>query len=154
MKKFFLFILVAVIVLALLTACGGSSDTEEVDDSESSTTQAITVVMNDIFYGENADNATNPPVWTVKSGNIVTVNSENIGVLEHNWAIVEAGVTLPATVADPAEIENDLLYDVGLIAGGETWTSSFTAPDPGEYTIVCTVAGHYPAMQGKLVVEE
>jgi uncharacterized cupredoxin-like copper-binding protein len=148
MKKIALFTLVMVFALAFLAACGGG---EEAPAAESGG-QSIDVVMNDIYYGETPDNAANPPVWTIKTGGAVSVSVNNKGTLDHNWAIVKAGETIPDTV-DPTVAEAITSYDVGVIAGGDTYNSAFTAPAPGEYTIICTVAGHYPAMQGKLVVE-
>lgn len=148
MKKAVLLALVAILALAFLAACGGG---DEAPAAESGS-QSIEVVMNDIFFGETADNAANPPVWTVKTGGTVSLTAVNKGTLDHNWAIVKAGETVPDTV-DPTIAAGITSFDVGVVAGGDTYNSAFTAPAPGEYTIICTVAGHYPAMQGKLVVE-
>ncbi len=46
-----------------------------------------------------------------------------------------------------------LLFDAGVVDGGGKETVTFTAPEPGEYLVICTVSGHYPIMQGKLVVK-
>lgn len=148
MKKAVLFALVMILALALLAACGGGDEAPAADGGG----QSIEVTMNDIYYGETPDNAANPPVWTVKTGGVVSVAVTNQGTLDHNWAIVNAGAAVPDTV-DPTIAEGITSYDVGVVAGGDTYNSAFTAPAPGEYTIICTVAGHYPSMQGKLVVE-
>lgn len=148
MKKVLLLALVALLALAFLAACGGGGDAPAAESGG----QSIEVVMNDIYYGDSADNAANPPVWTVKTGGVVSVAVTNKGTLDHNWAIVKAGETVPDTI-DPTIAEGITSYDVGVVAGGDTYNSAFTAPAAGEYTIICTVAGHYPAMQGKLVVE-
>lgn len=145
MKKAALLTLVAILALALLAACGGG---DEPADSGSGG-QSIEVVMNDIFYGASTEDE---DVWTVKTGGVVSVTAINKGTLDHNWAIVKEGATIPDTV-DPTIAEGITSYDVGVVAGGDTYNSAFTAPAPGEYTIICTVAGHYPAMQGKLIVE-
>lgn len=148
MKKAVLLALVAILALAFLAACGGGDEAPAAEGGS----QSIEVVMNDIFFGETADNAANPPVWTVKTGGTVSVAVTNKGTLDHNWAIVKAGETVPDTV-DPTSAAGITSFDVGVVAGGDTYNSAFTAPAPGEYAVICTVAGHYPAMQGKLVVE-
>ena len=149
MKKSTLFSLIALLSLAFLAACGGGGEAP----AEESGGQAIEVIMNDIYFGETNDNVENPPVWTIKTGGTVTLNAINNGTLDHNWAIVESGATIPDAVT-PDSAEDIISYDVGVVAGGDTYRSAFRTPIPGEYLIICTVAGHYPAMQGKLIVEE
>lgn len=144
----------AILVLIALTACGGGSDSNQTTETGGGNQSTINVTLNDIYYGDRNDNIDNPPTWMAQSGNTVTVQAQNNGVLEHNWAVVEANASLPDSVTDPTAIEDLILFDIGEVAGGESWNSVFTAPAPGEYTVICTVAGHYPAMQGKLVVEE
>jgi plastocyanin len=140
-----LFVLVLGLLALSLAACGGESAAPE--------PQQITVVMNDIYYGETNDNQNNPPIWSVSAGAEVTLSLENRGALEHNWAILNLGAVVPT----PFEAEGNadlLLYDPGVVSPGETSTVTFTAPEePGEYVVVCTVAGHYPLMQGRLFVE-
>jgi len=46
-----------------------------------------------------------------------------------------------------------VLIDTGVIDAGKTDNFTFTAPAVGEYKVICTVPGHYPSMQGKLVVK-
>ena len=46
-----------------------------------------------------------------------------------------------------------LEIDSGLVEPGEMQTFRFIAPEPGEYTVICTVSGHYPLMQGRLVAQ-
>ena len=141
----YLTILLLLAFALTLAACGGEAEPEAV---------TIDVVQNDIYYGESADNADNPPTWTVPAGAEVTVELINNGSLQHNWAIVEPGaeVPVPFVVEEAGDI---LLYDTGLVDGGTTAEGTFTAPtEPGEYLVICTVAGHYPAMQGRLLVTE
>ena len=151
MKKVTL--ILAILVMLVLTACGGGDDNSEPVPAGGSQA-SISVTFNDIYFGDSNDNVDNPPSWSVNSGDSVTVQAENAGVLEHNWAIIKADATLPDTVADPAAVADMVLFDLGDIAGGDSGSSTFTAPAPGEYTVICTVAGHYPVMQGKLVVGE
>lgn len=153
MKKLFVLTITILIVAMAITACGGDDSSTEESDASSSGQTTLEIIMNDIFFGEEPDNAANPPSWTVEAGSLVSVRAQNNGSLDHNWAIVKAGVTLPAAVNDPAEVEDDILFDIGVVAGGDSYNRPFTAPEAGTYTIICTVAGHYPAMQGTLVVE-
>lgn len=139
------------LVLTLLIACGGADEGSTSSDAPQAA--SISVVQHDNYYGDNNDNVANPPVWTVPAGARVQIAIENEGGLEHNWAIVEGGTTLPddfSTNPDPELLQ----YDAGLLAAGNSKNATFTAPsEPGSYTIVCTVAGHYPNMQGVLEVE-
>ncbi len=113
---------------------------------------ALNVVMNDIYFGETNDNSSNPPIWTVTSGAAVTVTLENRSLgLQHNWAISKLGEAIPAPFVGGDQMAVVLL-DSGVLDAGQSNTFTFTAPLPGEYTVICTVPGHYPVMQGKLVV--
>ena len=143
-----------VLVIALAAAgCGGDGEAEPASESDSPAAETISVVMHDIYYGDNNDNAENPPTWTVTSGAEVTINMDNQGALQHNWAIVKKDEEVP-TPFDAEQHGDILLFSSTLLDGGATASDTFTAPEPGEYTIICTVAGHYPAMQGRLIVEE
>jgi hypothetical protein len=72
--------------------------------------------------------------------------------LQHNWAIVTPGEEVPEPFV-PEENMDIVQFDTGLTEPQQTSSSTFTAPEPGEYTVICTVAGHYPFMQGRLIVE-
>jgi hypothetical protein len=57
---------------------------------------------------------------------------------------------MPYTDAD----SDRLFYTSGNLAPSTQKADTFTAPaEAGEYIVFCTVAGHYPAMQGRLVVQ-
>ena len=144
-RKIFTIAILLVLAALFLAACGGSDE---------AATATIEVVQNDIYFGDSPDNQENPPTWTVPAGAEVTVNLSNNGALQHNWAVVEQGAEVPTPV-DPEAADDILLYDTGLLDPGTTATETFTAPaEPGEYLVICTVAGHYPAMQGRLIVTE
>ncbi len=55
----------------------------------------------------------------------------------------------------PQQMEEQIIVHTELVAGGETDTVTFTAPEePGEYTYICTFPGHFAAgMVGTLVVK-
>lgn len=159
-----LILLVAALVVA---GCGGGgaqptptvaveapAATEEpvAGSAQEAIAQVLDVVMRDIYFGESPDNAGNPPEWTVSAGAEVTLNLQNAGALEHDWAYVAQGTEVPVPFLEANK--EMLLWDAGIVPPGESATVSFTAPtDPGIYTVICTVPGHYPAMQGRLVVE-
>lgn len=139
-------VLLVVFALALV-ACGGSAASEQAPAEE-----VIGVDMNDIYYGDTNDNVENPPVWQVNSGSNVTIRMENMGALEHNWAVLKAGEDIPVPF-DEADHGGKILFSAGNVAGGASNEVSFTAPEPGDYNVVCTVPGHAALMQGKLIVE-
>lgn len=142
-------LLTVVLLVALVSAaCGGDSTPAE---PAAPAGEAINVVMHDIYFGDTNDNHTNPPVWTVTSGATVTVSLDNQGALQHNWAIVKPGAEVPNPFIE-AENADLLLFAATPVDGGAQGTATFTAPEPGEYIVICTVSGHYPMMQGKLVV--
>ena len=149
MKKLIRVVALFLIALAV-TACGG--DDSDGGSDNGGTQESINVVMYDMYFGETNDNQANPPEWAVTSGSRVTVNLDNKGVLEHTWAVVKIGETLPDTIGDPSEVEGMLLTTSKTVVGEDTGVHQFTAPEPGTYVVICTIAGHYPLMQGRLVV--
>lgn len=145
------YVLIFVLVLAalMLVACGGGAAPEQ---STATQGAVIDVVAYDIYFGEDSDNMGDPPLWTAEAGSLATVNFDNKGGLEHNWAVIKRGEEIPV----PFEMDSSadlILYDTGVVQPGEQRTFPFQVPDePGEYTVICTVSGHYPTMQGRLVV--
>lgn len=140
-----------VITAVLLAACGGGA-APAAEEPAAPAVQTLTVIANDIYYGETNDNVENTPTWTIDAGVDLEVTLENNGVLEHNFAIVKPGETVP----EPFVVEESgdvILADAGVTAGGESSTATIAALEAGEYQVICTVAGHYPLMQGTLIVE-
>lgn len=150
MKKL-LVTIILILTVSLLLACGSDEVAEEAP-TEGPPQETINVEMNDIYFGETNDNATNPPVWTVTSGAEVTATLENKGALEHNWAILKLGETLEGIPYDEATHQSLLLFEANKVPGKQTKQVSFTVSEPGEYQVICTIAGHSLLMQGKLVV--
>lgn len=153
--------LILAATMLILAACGGGSSTPTPTPApaaaEPSAQEVIAttldVVMHDIYFGDNNDNIGNPPVWTVKAGEEVTLNLDNQGGLEHNWAIIKKGVEMPVPFM-PDQNSDLILWAAGVLQAGEQKSEPFPAPaEAGEYLVICTVAGHYPAMQGKLIVQ-
>jgi plastocyanin len=111
----------------------------------------INVDMYDNFYGEANNNLNNPPVWTVQTGADVVATLANHGRRNHNWAIIKSGVTVPIPY-DEGQGGGIILHGMGMVYGNSQTTMTFSAPAAGEYLVICTVSGHYPEMQGRLLV--
>jgi len=108
---------------------------------------------------------------TVKPGEKVTiklVNSTELpaGAMSHNLVLLAAGadahkVDQAATKAGkdkdyiPEGVDDQILAHTGLVAGGESDTITFTAPEKaGDYEYICTFPGHFAAgMKGTLTVK-
>ncbi len=150
--------MVGVLVLAMvvLAACGGGDKEEaapaaSAPSAQEAIAQVLKVTAHDLYYNE-PDNLTKPPVWTVKAGEAFAIDLDNQGGLQHNWAIVKPGSEVPVPF-DPGQNADLLMWDAGLVDPGQGETAQFTVTDPGTYSVICTVAGHYPSMQGQLVVQ-
>lgn len=135
----------------VMGACGGG-DAKPAPSAQDVLNQA-NVTMHDIYYGEENDNVNKPPVWNAGAGQQVTVNMDNKGALEHSWVVLKAGtkdIPMPFTDANK-DLE---FFSSGNLKPLTQKTATFTAPsEPGEYTVLCTVPGHYPVMQGRLIVK-
>ncbi len=113
--------------------------------------EILTVDMYDSYYGANDTNIEEPPVWTIPSGTDIVLNLVNHGLLNHNWAIIKQGATIPVPYEE-GQAGDLILHGVGMVYNNSQTTTTFTAPASGEYQVICTVSGHYPFMQGKLRV--
>ncbi|NIP28213.1 MAG: multicopper oxidase domain-containing protein [Phycisphaerae bacterium] len=134
MKKFTVLVVVLAAMALLLAACGGGD--------EESGPVALSFEGSDTFQFI-------PASASVSAGDEVEVTFTNTGALEHSWVLV-AGDADAATVTDADAINN---ATTGTVAGGETGTVTFTAPDAGTYQFVCTIPGHAAAgMVGTLTV--
>ncbi|MCC6605192.1 MAG: cupredoxin domain-containing protein [Anaerolineae bacterium] len=139
----------ALFATLFFVACGGGGGEEESAQPESVTIQ---VTQSDNYFGATPDNATNPPKWNVNAGGQVSIELTNNGTTEHNWAVIKLDADMPEAF-DTATNSDLILKETGLVAAGESFRESFFAPsEAGEYLVICTVAGHYPSMQGRLVV--
>jgi plastocyanin len=135
-------VLFAVLVLALmLAACGGGGGGGDAAPEP----VALSFSGFDEFRYD-------PATASVPTGAEVTVNFANEGALEHDWMLVPEGTDVNTVTA-----ENALMPEAhsGVLPAGETNSFTFTAPAPGTYQYVCTVAGHAPGgMVGTLTVTE
>jgi plastocyanin len=106
---------------------------------------SLSVSMTDFNY--------DPESWTVPAGAEVTLTVTNNGSVEHEWLLLDSGVTITPPFDEEA-VKDSILVDQNVDTGA-TATVVFTAPTaPGEYEVVCGVAGHIEAgMIGKLIVQ-
>jgi uncharacterized cupredoxin-like copper-binding protein len=130
-----------VVVTLLAAACGG-------DDDDGTSTE-IDVSMEEFMF--------TPQEWTVAAGEEITVNLENTGSVEHEFVILQPGVTVESE-ADLPETEEELLADFVYwedeVEPGDSKTVTFTAPAAGTYQIICAIEGHFDAgMTGRLTVD-
>lgn len=134
MKKFLTLITLALLALAL-SGCGGGG-------GGSSTT--INVTLTDFQF--------NPNTFTVPAGAQITLHATNNGAVQHSFIIMKKGDEIKEQFTE-ADMAN-AFWAEKMIDPGQTVTDTFTAPsDPGEYQIVCHVAGHFQAgMVAKLIV--
>lgn len=104
----------------------------------------------------------------VKAGQAVTVNLRHIGKMEllvmgHNFVLLKQGTNLQefALKATEAGQDNDWIPDGGkdviahtkMLAGGESDSVTFMAPEAGTYEFLCSFTGHSALMKGKFIVE-
>ena len=151
--KFMLLSVLAVLLLCSSCMQGEPSTASEANRAGASMADVavINVDMYDNYYGEASNNLTNPPVWTVQMGADVVATLANHGRRNHNWAIIKAGAAVPIPYEEGQRGEI-ILHGVGMVYGNSQTTMTFTAPEAGEYLVICTVSGHYPEMQGRLLV--
>jgi hypothetical protein len=157
-QKNITWLIVHMLLLLLFAACGGGApspgtQTPLAEASPTTTVTLLNINLNDTYYGDQDNNATNPPTWEVPAGGFVILNMENHGKLEHNWAIVKKGVT-PPTPYKQGQAGDIILYGAGMVYGHNKTTITLVAPsEPGEYIVMCTVENHFPLMQGRLIVK-
>jgi uncharacterized cupredoxin-like copper-binding protein len=87
----------------------------------------------------------------VPVGEEFSIEFENDGDVEHEWAVVTLGDDL-ASEDDFAE--DKVLFEVEAIPPGESTTQSFTVDEAGTYQVICAIETHFDAgMEGSLTVE-
>jgi len=88
-------------------------------------------------------------------------NNATSSVLGHNWVLITpgteasvaaAGLKLGESAGYLDVRDHDVLANTPLAKPGETVDVTFTAPDAGKYTYICTFPGHYMMMKGVLTV--
>ncbi len=124
-----------------LGACGGGDDKKS---SAGETKDSSTVTMPSAVGGGSSGSkievlakefSFTPAKLTVKAGQPATIALKNIGTIEHDFTVDDAGFKLAVTA-------------------GKTGDKELKLDKPGTYEFHCTVAGHKDAgMKGELTVE-
>ena len=133
--------LLGLVPLTILSvACGG-------DDDAASTEIDATL----------ADFSFSPTEWTVAAGEEITIELENNGSVLHEFVILQPGVEISSEAELPAteeELLADFVYWETEIEPGQSKTETFTAPEAGDYQVICAIASHFDAgMTGTLTAE-
>lgn len=163
MKNLFL---IAITSSMMLFSCGDGSSDSENQSSQKSDEKKETPKSVDLVIEGTDDMKFNKKMLKVKSGQEVTLTLRHVGKLKkesmgHNWVLLKNGVDLDEfnMAAYEAGIENDHIPDseyiiahTALIGGGEETSVTFTAPDPGKYTFICSFPGHISTMKGSFIV--
>jgi len=123
----------------LLGACGD----DDSDDDAGSASTSIDVESRDFGF--------EPGRWTVPAGEEFTVEFENAGESEHEWAVLK----LEEDIESESEFEEDKVeFEIEATPAGESVTEAFTLDEAGTHQVICAVPGHFTAgMEGTLVVE-
>jgi uncharacterized cupredoxin-like copper-binding protein len=132
----YLALLTVVLAMALAACSGGGASTE------------IEVDMEEFMF--------DPQSWEIPAGEQITITLTNSGTIDHEWVLLNPGVTI-ASEADLPETEEELLsefvYWEEEVSPGDTATFTFTAPAEGTYQIICAIEGHFGGgMEGELTV--
>jgi uncharacterized cupredoxin-like copper-binding protein len=118
-----------------LAACGGGA---------SGPSTSLKVTMTDFQFS--------PSSFSVPAGQQISATITNNGATTHSFVIMQAGheVKDHFTDADKAYI----YWAEPQVLPGQTIKTSFTAPSqPGDYQVLCDIAGHFEAgMVAKLNV--
>jgi len=120
----------------ILSACAGSG----------APSTSISLRMTDFSFLPNT--------LTVPAGQEITIAVTNAGAVAHDFMIMQLGHDISGDGHVGVEEHANVYWEQVQLDAGETLKSTFTAPsEPGEYQIVCGVAGHLEAgMVGKLIV--
>jgi plastocyanin len=106
-----------------------------------------------------------PPALSATAGQQAKVTFKNGSAAQkHNWVLVKGGDADAQKVDDAGAAAGEaagyiptdpnIIASVKLLNGGESGSTSFTAPAAGSYIFLCTFPGHYVAgMKGTLTVK-
>ena len=120
--------------LLLLASCGD-------DDGEAST--SIDARASEFQF--------EPDAWTVPTGEEFSIDFENAGSVEHEWAVIKLGEDIGS---EDEFAEDKVLFEVEAVPAGDSTTESFTVDEAGDYQVICALETHFDAgMEGTLTVE-
>lgn len=135
MKKI-IAVVVVVVLSGLLISCSGSMG------GGPSTT--LHVDMNEFVF--------EPTDFRIPAGEQITLELENSGEIEHDFLILKKGIEVKGKFDHDKQM-GDVFFHA-MLQPQKSGTFTFTAPsEPGDYQIVCGIAGHFQAgMIAKLTV--
>lgn len=96
---------------------------------------------------------------------LTTISTLPASAMSHNWLLLSQDTDVQAFVSASIQakdngyvapdMQNQVLQNTGLVAGGESAEITFTAPDQsGDYEYLCSFPGHFSAgMRGTLSVQ-
>lgn len=97
---------------------------------------------------EASEFAFDPADVSIVADTDVEVTLDNVGAVEHNWTVLESGMT----ISDESEFEESMAVAEVIADAGSSSSGSVNLPG-GSYQVICTIAGHFSAgMEGTLEV--
>jgi plastocyanin len=92
-----------------------------------------------------------PDSWTVPAGEQFSIEFQNDGSVEHEWAVIKLGEDIES---EDEFAEDKVLFEVEAVPAGDSTTQSFTVDEAGDYQVICALETHFDAgMEGTLTVE-
>ena len=134
MKKVSVLIVILLILSILMTACANA--------------QGVSTTLNI----EMSEFRFTPTQFTIPAGQQITLKLKNSGSIMHDFIILKAGAVVSGSF-DHNKQMGDIFFHA-MLDSGKADTFTFSAPaEPGEYQIICGIAGHFQAgMIAKLTV--
>jgi len=107
------------------------------------------IIYTDTIKVSISDTEYSPSIWTVNSGDNITLHLMNTGTKNHNWSIIGRPISTPFSDED----KQNIWFNASVNAG-ETKEIIFTSPNgPGEYKVLSIIDDHYEeGLIGKLIV--
>ena len=82
-----------------------------------------------------------------------TAMGHNFVVKDNDISLFDFGEKAMRSVNTEYIPEENVIVGSNTIGGGESTTIEFKAPAKGSYDYLCTFTGHYPVMNGTLIVK-
>ena len=158
------------LLLIIVISCGGNTDSKknkfeykaiekkEEDSNKNSKETFIIINSNDMMKFDQNE-------LRVFEGQKITLTLNHTGkmskeIMGHNFVLLKKKTDLSdfaqrAMLARENEYipkGDETIAYTKMIGGGESDTITFTAPEKGSYTYICTFPGHYGLMKGVLIV--
>ena len=158
------------LLLTFVISCGGNTDSKKnkfeykaieknEDDLDKNSRETFIIInSNDLMKFDQNE-------LRVFEGQKITLTLNHTGkmskeIMGHNFVLLKKETNLNdfaqrAMLARENEYipdGNETIAYTKMIGGGESDTITFTAPEKGSYTYICTFPGHYGLMRGVLIV--